>query len=173
MSDARQAAAGSLTGRRPVHAGEPPEKRRRIPPRVREAIDAIVQGRAKTITSAARKVGLSREYLSRSLSEPHVAEHLRQKAARAVAIGAGRASARLVQLLDASSEHVSLDAARHTLGIAGIKPAPDANVNLNVELRAGFVIDLSEPGESRPMKVVSLVEAPLKSWPPSNSEIAE
>jgi hypothetical protein len=33
--------------------------------------------------------------------------------------------------------------------------------------------DLSEPGESRPMKVVSPVEAPLKSWPPSNSEIAE
>jgi hypothetical protein len=46
---------------------QPPEKRRRIPPRVREAIDAIVQGRAKTIASAARKVGLSREYLSRSL----------------------------------------------------------------------------------------------------------
>jgi transposase-like protein len=140
----------------------PPEKRRRIPPRVREAIDAIVQGRAKTIASAARKVGLSREYLSRSLSEPYVAEHLRQKAARAVAIGAGRASARLVQLLDASSEHVSLDAARHPLSIAGIKPASDANVNLNVELHAGFVIDLSELGESRQMKLVSPEPSPVE-----------
>jgi transposase-like protein len=140
----------------------PPEKRRRIPPRVREAIDAIVQGRAKTITSAARKVGLSREYLSRSLSEPHVAEHLRQKAARAVAIGAGRASARLVQLLDASSEHVSLDAARHTLGIAGIKPASGAQLSVNVDIKAGFVIDLSEPGVSRPMKVVSPEPSPVE-----------
>lgn len=132
-----------------------PEPRKRpIPKRVREAISAITEGRAKTITAAARKVGLSREYLSRTFGEPHVAAYLRDKAARAVAMGAGRASARLNQLLDSKSEHVSLDAVKHTLGIAGIKPAADANVNLNIEVRAGYVIDLGEP-EARPMKVVS------------------
>ena len=33
-----------------------------------------------------------------------------------------------VELLDAGSEHVSLDATKHMLGIAGIKPAADAQV---------------------------------------------
>jgi len=88
-------------------------------------------------------------------------------------MGAGRAAARIMELLDSDSDHVSFDASKHVLSIAGIKPASDANVNLNIELQAGFVIDLSEPGESRPMKVVSSVEAPLKSSPPSKSEIAE
>jgi hypothetical protein len=133
-----------------------PEPRKRpIPKRVREAISAITEGRAKTITAAARKVGLSREYLSRALGEPHVAAYLRDKAARAVAMGAGRAAARLNQLLDSKSEHVSLDAAKFSLGVAGIKPAPDANVNLSIDIKAGYVIDLSGPGEARPMKIVS------------------
>ncbi|HEX4410563.1 MAG TPA: hypothetical protein VH206_17465 [Xanthobacteraceae bacterium] len=112
---------------------------------MRNAIDEIVSGRAKTITAAAKKVGLSRERLSRALGEPHIAEHLRLKAARTVAIASGRASARLTQLIDAKSEHVSLDASTRTLAIAGIKPTGDANnINVNVEIRAGYVIDLSE-----------------------------
>jgi hypothetical protein len=31
--------------------------------------------------------------------------------------------------------------------VAGIKPAADAAVNVNIEMRAGYVIDLSEPGQ--------------------------
>ena len=118
-------------------------KQKAVPKRVRAAIDEIVSGRARTITAAAKRVGLSWERLSRALSEPHCAELLRQKAARAVALGAGRASARLVGLLDAGSEHVSLDAVKHLLGIAGIKPANEAQVSVNIELKAGYVIDLT------------------------------
>jgi ParB-like chromosome segregation protein Spo0J len=152
----------------------PPEKRRRIPPRVREAVALICEGRARTIAAAAKKVGLSREYLSRALGEPHIAEHLRQKAARAVAISSGHAAARITELINKSrSDHVAFEASKFSLGVAGIRPQPEAQLNVNVDIKAGFVIDLSEPGESRPMKVVSPVEAPLKSWPPSNSEIAE
>jgi hypothetical protein len=35
------------------------------------------------------------------------------------------------------------------LALAGIKPASDSNVNVSVgiELKAGYVIDLSEPGQ--------------------------
>lgn len=33
------------------------------------------------------------------------------------------------------------------LAIAGIKPATDPQLNVNIELKAGYVIDLSEPGE--------------------------
>jgi hypothetical protein len=82
------------------------------------------------------------------LSEPHCAEYLRMKAARAVALGAGSASARLVGLLDAKSEHVSADVVRHVLAIAGIKSTPDAHhLGLNVSISCGYVIDLSEPTE--------------------------
>jgi phage terminase small subunit len=122
---------------------------------VREAIDHYVSGRARTITAAAKKAGLSREYLSRSLSQPHVAAFLRDKASRVVALGAGRAAARLNQLLDSKSEHVSLDAAKFSLGVAGIKPASDAQVSVNIDIKAGYVIDLREHGDERPMKVVN------------------
>jgi hypothetical protein len=128
------------------------QRRRPIPKKVRNAIEVYVSGRAKTITAAAEQAGLSREYLSRSLSEPHIAEHLRQKAARTVAMGAGRAAARVMELIDAESEHVSFDASRHILSIAGIKPAPDgASLNVNLNIRAGYVIDLGAPGDRPPV----------------------
>ena len=85
---------------------------------------------------------------SRELSKSHIAEFLRQKAARAVAIGAGRASARLLELLDSDSEHVSFDAAKHTLAVAGIKPSSEASVNLNLEIKAGYILDLREPEQT-------------------------
>jgi len=121
----------------------PKKHSRRVPLKVRAAIDHYVGGRARTITAAAKKAGLSREYLSRSLSQPHVAAFLRDKAARVVAMGAGRAAARLNELIDSKSDHVSLDATRLSLGIAGIKPSSEAAVNVNIEQRAGYVILLS------------------------------
>jgi hypothetical protein len=133
----------------------PAQRRRRIPPPVRAAVDAYVSGRAKNLTAAAKAAGISREYLSRSLSLPHVAEFLRQKAARVVAMGAGRAAARIMELIDADSEHVSFDASKHVLSIAGIKPTPDANVNFNLEVRAGYVIDLTRRGDETPLRIVS------------------
>jgi|ERR1700680_1103912 hypothetical protein len=120
---------------------------------IRIAVEALTSGDAKSVTDAAEKAGISREYLSRRLSEPHVAEYLRQKAARVVAIAAGRASARLVQLIDSESEHVSFDATKHTLAIAAIKPAAEPNISLNIEMRAGYVIDLSDrPRDVTPAK---------------------
>ena len=148
-------------------------KQRPIPKRVREAISEIVEGRARTITAAAKKVGLSRERLSRALSEPHIAEHLRQKAARQVAISAGRASARLMKLIDSPSHHVSLDAARFSLGVAGIKPTNEAQVAVSIDIKAGYVIDLSGRRPTRPGDVVAgdaesaVLPAPAASLPPS------
>jgi len=121
-----------------------PERKRRVPPRVRDAINELVYGRVKTITAAAEKVGLSRERLSRALSEPHIAEFVRTRAAKIVGLASGRAAARLAELIDSGSEHVSFDASKHVLAIAGIKPAADAQVNVNLELRAGYVISLEE-----------------------------
>jgi hypothetical protein len=51
----------------------------------------------------------------------------------------------LSQLIDSTSQRVALEATKFSLGVAGIKPAADASVNVNIELKAGYVIDLSEP----------------------------
>src|SRR5262249_31428892 len=76
--------------------------------------------------------------------EPHNAEALRTRAAREVALSSGRAAARLTHLIDSTSQRVALEATKFSLGVAGIKPAPDAAlVNVNLELRAGYVSDLS------------------------------
>jgi hypothetical protein len=120
---------------------------RKPPPKVRAAIEALVTGQCKTIKAAAAKVGLTRERLSRAFSEPHNAEALRTRAAREVALSSGRAAARLNQLIDSKSQRVALEATKFSLGVAGIKPAGDASVSVNIELKAGYVIDLSEPSQ--------------------------
>lgn len=71
-----------------------------------------------------------------------------------------RASARLMDLVDGESEHVSFDAAKHVLGIAGIKPSNDSQVSVSVDIRAGYVIDLSRGlrGE-RVSQAVEIIDA--------------
>jgi hypothetical protein len=137
-------------------ATTPQPKMRKPPPKVRAAIEALVTGQVKTITAAAKKVGLTRERLSRALSEPHIAEALRTRAAREVAMSAGRASARLTRLIDSGSDRVAFEATRFSLGVAGIKPAAEAQVNVNLEMRAGYVIDLRERSDrgALPVKVI-------------------
>ena|SRR6476660_9112398 len=66
---------------------------RRISKKTRAAIDAMVSGSCKTVAEAAEKGGMARESLSRALSTPHVAEHLRQKVLRHLAIAAARENA--------------------------------------------------------------------------------
>jgi hypothetical protein len=55
-----------------------------------------------------------------------------------------------VELIDAGSEHVSADVSKHTLAIAGIKPTADAQVSVNIDIKAGYVIDLTDAPVSRP-----------------------
>jgi hypothetical protein len=117
---------------------------KRISKKVRAAIDAMVSGDCKRICDAAAKVGLARESLSRALSTPHVAEHLRQKVLRHLAIHAARAGATKTELLDSASEIVRDRASSFVLGLAGIQPAANPSVNLNIEVKAGYVIDLSD-----------------------------
>jgi DNA-binding phage protein len=74
----------------------PQPKLLKPPPKVRAAIEALVTGQCRTITAAAKKVGLSRERLSRAFSEAHNAEALRTRAAREVALSSGRAARDLI-----------------------------------------------------------------------------
>jgi hypothetical protein len=74
-----------------------------------------------------------------------------RKMRQTIAIGALRASSRLVELIDGASEHVSLDASKHALAIEGIKPTHDAQVSVNIDIKAGYVIDLrDEPRDVTP-----------------------
>jgi hypothetical protein len=122
---------------------------KRISAKVRRAIDAMVSGDCKQIKEAAEKVGLARESLSRALSTPHVAEHLRQKVLRSLAIAAARAGATKVELLDSASELVRDP---FVLGLADIAPASAPSVSLNIEMKAGYVIDLSD--DPPPLRVI-------------------
>ena len=121
---------------------------KRISKRVRAAIDLMVRGECKQIKDAAEKVGLARESLSRALSTPHVAEHLRQKVLRHLAIAAARAGAVKGELLDSDSELVRDRASSFVLGLAGIAPAATPSLSVNLEIRAGYIIDISpDPSE--------------------------
>lgn len=70
----------------------------------------------------------------------------RRRSVKSIAAGVMRAAARINSLVDAEPEYVSLNAARHALRIAGIKPATDPQMSVNFELKAGYVIDLSKHG---------------------------
>jgi hypothetical protein len=121
---------------------------KRISKKVRTAIGYMVNGECKQISDAAAKAGLARETLSRSLSQPHVAEYLRQKVLRHLAIPAARAGAVKGELLDCSNEMVRDRASTFVLGLAGIQPASTPSLSVNIEVKAGYVIDLSpDPGE--------------------------
>src|SRR6266436_6599757 len=95
---------------------------RRISKKVRTAIGYMVNGECKQISEAAAKVGLARESLSRALSQPHIAEHMRQRVVRHLAIQAARAGAVKGELLDCSNEMVRDRASSFVLGLAGIQP---------------------------------------------------
>jgi hypothetical protein len=67
-----------------------------------------------------------------------------QRARQTIALAAGRASERIVELLDAESEHVSLDASKHVLAISSIRPPETgANININNSISVGYVIDIA------------------------------
>jgi hypothetical protein len=131
----------------------PVESPKRISKKVMAAIDALVGGDCKTITEAADKAGLARESLSRALAKPHIAEHLRSKVVKYLALQAARAGAVKGELLDSANEMVRDRASTFVLGLAGIQPATSPALNVNIEIRAGYVIDLSE--DPPPMRTIS------------------
>lgn len=86
---------------------------------------------------------MNASYLCEQLAKPKIQVFIARETRRTIAAGTMRASARLIELIDASSEHVSLDAAKHTLAIEGIRP-PDQghSVNVGVNVDVGYVVKL-------------------------------
>lgn len=142
----------ALAIREPEASSKVPDRapRVRIPKRISQAIDLIASGDVKYQKDAAERVGLTAEHLSRMLAKPHVRGVLHARATENLARGTLRASARMLELVDATSEHVSLDAATKVLAIAGIRPPDDGRgTTVNVGVSVGYVLDL-RPGEQAP-----------------------
>jgi hypothetical protein len=129
----------------PADAAAMPHKR--VSKKITAAIDKLVSGDCKKIAEAAEAVGVARETLSRALSKPHVAELMRTKVLRTLAMAAARAGAVKGELLDSDNEMVRDRASTFVLGLAGIQPATQPSLNLNLNVKCGYVIDLREPGE--------------------------
>lgn len=140
--DAKIIPADALIDRR---SGKP----KRIPKAVKHAIRLLATGEVTTVKAAAQRVGLTREWLSRSLGLPHVQVFYAQKTREIIAAGQMRAGARLLELIDADSSHVSLHASIHTLRIAGIAPPEGAGTQVNVNVQPGYVINLGPEAEAQ------------------------
>lgn len=116
--------------------------------KMRTAIALLLSGECRSLKAAAGhpRVQLSRERLSKAFREPHVAAFVREQTTRQLAAGTTIAAARMLELVNAKSEHVSLDAATRVLAIDGVMPPenrPNLNVNVGVGVSVGYVIDLS------------------------------
>jgi len=130
------------------------ENARPISAKVRAAIDAMVAGDAKTITDAAALAGISREHLSRELSKPHVTEHLRQKIHRGLAVGAARAGATKLALLDSPNEMVRDRASGYVLGLIGIAPDPSSNNRAGMQQPGLQIVIVQPPGIAAEPRII-------------------
>jgi hypothetical protein len=118
-------------------------KERPISKRLRKVIDLLVSGECKTQKAACVRVNMHPDHVCRELKKPQVQAFIARRTRETISAGTMRASARLIELVDASSEHVSLDASKHVLAIEGIRPPDQSQVNVNVGVSVGYVIDLS------------------------------
>lgn len=137
-----------------VDAPPPPKEavaagnKHRISDKLRRALELLASGKCKEITAAAEQAAISRENLGRALDKPHVIDYVRTRAQRRLAILAGRAAEVKGELLDSENDLVRDRASTHILGTAGIGPATAPSLNFNIEIKAGYVIDLTD--EPRP-----------------------
>lgn len=139
-----------------------PGRKPRVSQAIKAACDLIAAGKHKRFEDVATAVGISREHLSRSLGKDHVQAFISQRARRTIALGVLRASDRVVELVDAQSEHVSLDASKHVLAIDGIKPQENGtNVSITNHIQAGYIINLgsSAPAATPPPMVIDVQKA--------------
>jgi hypothetical protein len=128
-----------------------PHREKRISKRLRQAIVLLESGECKTQKAAAERAGLNDQYLSRALGQVEIQAFIARQRARNIARGTLRASARIADLVDAQSEHVAMHASRLLLETSGDlrSSAPGGvNVQINNNVQAGYVIDLTDHTKS-------------------------
>jgi hypothetical protein len=126
-----------------------------VGPRLRVAVEAMACGSATSIQAAADAAQMSREGLSKALRRDGVRQYMRQVIQETLGVGATRAARRMVELIESENSQTGFNASRFLLGVgAGVTmPQPaGTTVNIGIGERAGYCIDLSEPGQ--PMRIV-------------------
>jgi hypothetical protein len=124
-------------------------RKRRISPKIVQAIELLAKGECRTQKQAAERVGVSEEWLSTMLGRDETRVLLEQTVRKSLRTGTVRASARLIELLDSNSSRTALEASKHVLAISGHAPPRDgATVNIHGgEGAAGFIIQLVSAGD--------------------------
>jgi hypothetical protein len=69
---------------------------------------------------------------------------MRQRALRTIQMGAARAAEVKTELLDCGDSIARDRASTFILGTAGIGPATAPQLSVNIEIKAGYVIDLTD-----------------------------
>jgi hypothetical protein len=119
-----------------------PEKKPRITKKVRIAIQALVDGKAKNNSDAAEQAGISRQYFQKKLNDPAVLQYMNERVLRSVVTTAPRAAAVKRELLDSPNEMVRDRASSFVLGVAGIRPEASPASALGSANAPGVVIQI-------------------------------
>lgn len=112
----------------------------RISQKLRDAIAALIEGRARTQGAAAQLAGMSGSQLSRALAKPHIQTFLLSQATRHLrGVPAALAVARLTQLVAARSEDVAARVSTAIAKSAGLI-APDGPMSNGAAIAPGPVL---------------------------------
>ena len=156
ISAHRDRVMGKLTKIKPK-----PSKEWRPSRKIREAIALLCSGACKNQKAAAERVGIHPGHLSRELGRDETRVYYTREARKSIAAGTMRASARLLELIDSDSQHVSFDATKHLLAIENIRP-PDqgATLNINTTTFVGATITNATPHAERERIAAELLQSP-------------
>ncbi|MGY4358633.1 transposase-like protein [Bradyrhizobium sp. i1.3.1] len=142
-----------------VPSAEKPERRRPISKKVTRAIELMLRGKAKNITEAAAQIGMPRETLSRNLHRDDIEDQIRKHCRKALILAAPRAAAVKTDLMESDNSIVRERASSFVLSMIGIAPQQSGtSVNVSVDVRAGWVVDLSDD----PKPVRQIEHEPIK-----------
>lgn len=130
----------------PEQSEQLPVKEPRLTAKLRKALHLLETGECSTQRAAAARAGMSEYQLSRRLREPQIQVFIARKRSENISVGSLRASRRFVDLIDAKSEYVAAQVSERILTSEGtLRTANAAQVSVNIDVKAGFVIDISEP----------------------------
>lgn len=123
---------------------------RRISAKLRKALDALVEGRAGSLSAAATLAKCDVSLVSRGLKEPHVQAYVSRRRREIIMRATARVPSVLESLLDADSEHVRRDVAFRLAEEAGdLQRSGGSQVAVNVAISPGYVVDW-RPEDQRP-----------------------
>lgn len=127
-------------------------RERRVSPVIRKAIDLLESGECKTQKAAAARLAITEQYLCRALKQVHVGVFIARKRAENIARGSLRASYRYAELVEAQSEHVAAKVCERILENAGdLKSGNGINISISNTVSPGYVIDMRDPRDARPV----------------------